>query len=352
VTNPTSSVGCNGLSILKSRNAVIFAPHPSGKQCSGLAAQKLRDGIRKMGGPEDLVQWIEEPSIQLTQDMMAAVDLVVATGGPAMVKAAYSCGTPAYGVGAGNATVIVDETADVEESAKKIFLGKTFDNATSCSSENSVVMEASIYNRMLHEFQKLGGYLCNDEEKENLKNAMWPDGHILNRVIVGQPATRIAELAGLDVPESTRFLMVEASELCPSELFAGEKLSVVMTLWKYTGFTQAIQYVKDITRFSGYGHSCGIHTIRDDRVEELALKAPVSRIMVRQAQSAANSGNYDNGMPFSLTLGCGTWGGNISSENISYQNFQNITWVSRPIPPVIPDEEKIFGKHWECHGTH
>lgn len=350
VTNPTSSVGCNGLSILKNRNAVIFAPHPSGKGCSGLAAQKLRDGIRKMGGPEDLVQWIEEPSIDLTQELMAAVDMVVATGGPGMVKAAYSSGTPAYGVGAGNATVIVDETADLEDAAQKVYLGKTFDNATSCSSENSVVIEATVYDRMLEEFKKRGGYLCNAEEKAKLKKTMWPDGHTLNRAIVAQSAPRIAELAGISVPAETTFLMVEAEKVEPDEAFAAEKLSLVLTLWKYSGFEQAIRYVKEITAFSGYGHSCGIHTTRDDRVEELAIQAPVSRIMVRQAQSAANSGNYDNGMPFSLTLGCGTWGGNVTSENISYWHFRNVTWVSKPIAPVVPDEEKIFGKHWATYG--
>lgn len=350
VTNPTSSIGCNGLSILKNRNAVIFAPHPKGKGCSGLAAQKLRDGIRKVGGPEDLVQWIEEPSVELTQELMAAVDMVVATGGPGMVKAAYSSGTPSYGVGAGNATVIVDETADLADAAHKIFLGKTFDNATSCSSENSVVIEATVYDSMLKEFKKHGGYLCSAAEKAQLKAKMWPDGHTLNREIVAQPAQRIAELAGFTVPEGTTFLMVEAARVEPDELFAGEKLSVVMTLWKYSGFDNAVQYVKDITGFSGYGHSCGIHTTRDDRILELGMKAPVSRIMVRQAQSAANSGNYDNGMPFSLTLGCGTWGGNASSENISYWHFRNVTWVSKPIPPVVPDEDVLFGAHWKKYG--
>lgn len=350
VTNPTSSVGCNGLSILKNRNAVIFAPHPKGKGCSGLAAQKMRDGIRKVGGPEDLVQWIEEPSVTLTQELMAAVDLVVATGGPGMVKAAYSSGTPAYGVGAGNATVIVDETADLEDAAKKIFLGKTFDNATSCSSENSVVIEASVYDRMVDLLKAQGGYLCNAEEKAKLMATMWPDGHTLNREIVAQPATRIAEIAGLSVPGSTKFIMVEAEAVGPEELFAGEKLSLVMTLWKYSGFENAIQFVKDITGFSGYGHSCGIHTANDERIVELGMKAPVSRIMVRQAQSAANSGNYDNGMPFSLTLGCGTWGGNIASENITYKHFRNVTWVSKPIPPVVPTEEQIFASHWAKYG--
>jgi sulfoacetaldehyde dehydrogenase len=281
---------------------------------------------------------------------MAAVDMVVATGGPGMVKAAYSSGTPAYGVGAGNATVIVDETADRADAAKKIFLGKTFDNATSCSSENSVVIEETIYDAMLEEFRKLGGYLCSSQEKAHLQKTMWPDGHTLNREIVAQPAAKIAKLAGFSVPEGTKFIMVEAMAVGPDEPFAGEKLSVVMTLWKYRGFDQAVQFVRDITGFSGYGHSCGIHTTRDDRVMELGLKAPVSRIMVRQAQSAANSGNYDNGMPFSLTLGCGSWGGNASSENISYWHFRNVTWVSKPIPPVIPQEEQIFGSHWKKFG--
>ena len=350
VTNPTSSVGCNGLSILKNRNAVIFAPHPKGKGCSGLAAQKLRDGIRRVGGPEDLVQWIEEPTVDLTQELMAAVDLVVATGGPGMVKAAYSSGTPAYGVGAGNATVIVDETADLADAAKKIFIGKTFDNATSCSSENSVVIEATVYERMVELLRAQGGYLCNAEEKAKLKATMWPDGHTLNRAVVAQPAVKIAQLAGLNVPETTRFLMVEAVKVEPDELFAGEKLSLVVTLWKYSGFDRAVQFVREITGFSGYGHSCGIHTTRDERVEQLALQAPVSRIMVRQAQSAANSGNYDNGMPFSLTLGCGTWGGNITSENIRHTHFRNVTWVSKPIPPVVPNEEAIFGAHWKAFG--
>jgi len=350
VTNPTSSVGCNGLAILKNRNAVIFAPHPKGKGCSGLAAKYLREGIEKMGGPGDLVQWIEDPSVELTQELMKEADLVVATGGAGMVKAAYSSGTPAYGVGAGNATVVVDETADIADAAEKIFKGKTFDNATSCSSENSVVIHKSVYQKMVEAFGKHGGYLCSADEKSKLKAAMWPDGHALNRKIVAQPAARIAELAGFSVPEGTRFLMVEAQKVGPEEPFAGEKLSVVLTLWKFDRFDEAIDYVRDITGFSGYGHSCGIHSTSDENILKLATYAPVSRMMVRQPQSYANSGNYDNGMPFSLTLGCGTWGGNITTENITDKHFRNVTWVSRPIKPVEPNEEKIFGDHWKKYG--
>ena len=349
VTNPTSSVGCNGLSILKGRNAVIFAPHPKGKQCSCLAAHYLREGLKRIGAPEDLVQCITEPSIELTGKLMSAVDVVVATGGAGMVKAAYSSGTPAYGVGAGNATVIVDETADIADAAHKVFLGKSFDNATSCSSENSLVIQKDIYESMLTALEAEGGYRCTADEKAKLQAVMWPDGK-LNREIVAQPAARIAELAGIALPEERRFLMVEAENPDGSDPFAGEKLSVVLTLWRYGDFAQAIDLVRQITGFSGYGHSCGIHTTDEARVRELALEAPVSRIMVRQPQSYANSGNYDNGMPFSLTLGCGSWGGNITTENITHKHFLNITWVSSPIEPVVPDEERIFGAHWEKWG--
>lgn len=350
VTNPTSSIGCNGLSILKGRNAMIFAPHPKAKECGAIAAGYLRDGIVKAGGPADLVQIIEEPSVELTQELMREVDLVVATGGPGMVKAAYSSGTPAYGVGAGNATVIVDETADLMDAAEKIFKGKTFDYATSCSSENSVVIEAGIYDQMVANLKKFGGYLCSSQEKAKLQETMWPDGHTLNRQIVAQSASKIAELSGFKVPADTSFLMVEGSTPGPEDLFTGEKLSVVLTLWRYKGFDEAIQYVRSITGYSGYGHSCGIHSTNENRVRELAIKAPVSRMMVRQPQSHANSGNWDNGMPFSLTLGCGTWGNNATSENITWKHFVNVCWVSTPIKPVVPQEEEIFGEYWAKYG--
>ena len=350
VTNPTSSVGCNGLAILKNRNAMIFAPHPKGKGCSGLAAKYMRDGVEKAGAPGDLIQWIDEPSVELTQELMSAVDVVVATGGPAMVKAAYSSGTPAYGVGAGNATVVVDETADLADAADKIFKGKTFDHATSCSSENSIVVQADIYDKLMQELKKLGGYLCSAEEKVKVRSALWPDGHTLNRKIVAQAPEVIADAAGISIPQGTRFIMVEAEKVGPEELFAGEKLSLVLAVWKYDTFEDAIRYVRDITGFSGYGHSCGIHSTSDNNIRELAIRAPVSRMMVRQPQSHANSGNYDNGMPFSLTLGCGSWGNNITTENIRHTHFRNITWVSTPIPPVVPDENTIFGSHWKKYG--
>jgi len=350
VTNASSTITVNGLAILKTRNAVVFAPHPKAKATCELTASYMREGLRKVGAPEDLVLNIKEPTYELTQELMRSVDLVVATGGAQLVKVAYSSGKPAYGVGAGNSVVVVDETADLMDAATKIRNGKIFDNATSCSSENSVVLQESIYDRMLGYLQELGGYLCNAEEKARLRKVMWPDGEHLSREVVGQRAQKIAALAGIPVTPDKTFLMVKGEAVGPADLFSGEKLSPVLTVWKYKDFEEAICLVRDITRYSGYGHSCGIHTKSDAHMLELAMRARVSRIMVRQTQVFGNSGNYDNGMPFGLTLGCGTWGGNIVSENIHWKHFLNTTWVSMPIPPVVPNEEEIFGSHWEKYG--
>ncbi len=350
MTNASSTLSCNGLPMLKTRNAVIFAPHPRAKKTAALTVSYMRAGLRKVGAPEDLVQCLEEPTVELTQELMKHVDLIVATGGSAMVKVAYSSGTPAYGVGAGNSVTVVDETADLVDAAKKIFLGKTFDNATSCSSENSCVMHTSVFERMVELFKGHGGYLCNAEEKARLKAVMWPDGAHLSKDVVGQHASKIAKLAGIPAWEKVTFLMVVGEAVGKEDMFSGEKLSPVLTLWKYNDFDDAIKLVRDITRYSGYGHSCGLHTTNDEHMLRLGTQARVSRMMVRQTQPFANSGNYDNGMPFALTLGCGTWGGNITSENVHWKHFINTTWVSMPIAPVVPDENVIFGAHWKKYG--
>ncbi len=350
VTNASATLPCIALNALKTRNAVIFAPHPKAKKTCALNCEAIRKGLKQVGAPEDLVLWIDEPSIALTQELMSEVDLVVATGGTSMVKAAYSSGTPAYGVGAGNSVCIVDETADLDAAAKKIFLSKTFDFATSCSTENSAVIQNSVFDALVEKMKSHGGYLVNEEERAKLHKGMWPDGVHLNKDIVAQSAQVIAGVAGLDVPDTTTFFMVMGKEVGPGDLFSREKLSVVVTLWKYEEFAEAIGYVNDITDYNGKGHSCGLHTTSDAHIRELGEKAKVSRIMINQPQCYGNSGNYDNGMPFTLTLGCGTWGGNITTENIYWKHFVNVTWVSKPIPPVVPDEEVLFGAHWAKYG--
>lgn len=350
VTNASATLPCIALNVLKTRNAVIFAAHPKAKKTCALNCEAMRKGLRQVGAPEDLILWIEEPSIDLTQELMHQVDLVVATGGSAMVKAAYSSGTPAYGVGAGNSVCIVDETADLDEAARKIFLSKTFDFATSCSTENSVVIQESVFDALVEKLKSHGGYLVNEEERAILLKGMWPDGVHLNKDIVAQSPQKIAAVVRLDVPDTTTFYMVMGRQIGPEDPFSREKLSVVMTLWKYRDFADAVDYVNRITEYNGKGHSCGIHTTNEAHIHQLGEAARVSRIMVNQPQCYGNSGNYDNGMPFTLTLGCGTWGGNITTENIHWKHFVNVTWVSKPIPPVVPDQEVLFGPHWKKYG--
>lgn len=350
VTNCEATLPSKALPALKCRNAIIFAPHPKAKKTAIMVTESMREGLRKVGAPLDLIQTIEEPTIDLSKELMSKVDLVIATGGGAMVKSAYSSGTPAYGVGAGNAVVVVDESADLEAAADKIMKGKTFDNATSCSSENSVILLSSIYDAMLKNLKKVGGYMCLKEEREQLKRTMWPDGKHLNKDIVAQPVQKIAGMAGIDIPEDCTFLMVEGEEVSDADPFCKEKLSVVLTVWKSSNFDQAVEMVKGITDLNGSGHSCGIHTTDEAHIVNLGERVNVSRIMVNQPQAYGNSGNYDNGMPFTLTLGCGTWGGNITTENINWKHFMNVTWISKPINPVVPDMDKLFGAYWEKYG--
>jgi len=350
VTNCEATLPSKALPALKARNAIIFGPHPKAKKTAKLVCESMWAGLRKVGAPLDLIQLIEEPTIDLSKELMSKVDLVIATGGGALVKSAYSSGTPAYGVGAGNAVVIVDESADLAGAAKKIVIGKTFDNATSCSSENSVVLQAAIYDQMVANLKAEGGYICSDTERAKLQELMWPDGVHLNGAIVAKPVELIAEMAGIAIPAGTKMLMVEGKHIGNDDPFCKEKLSLVLTVWKYEKFPDAIQMIADITALNGRGHSCGIHSTNEDHIRELGAKANVSRIMVNQSHSLGNSGNYNNGMPFTLTLGCGTWGGNITTENIHWKHYMNVTWLSKPIDPVEPDQEAIFGAFWKEYG--
>ncbi|AFG36238.1 aldehyde dehydrogenase family protein [Spirochaeta africana] len=348
VTNPTATPASNGLSILKGRNAVIFAPHPRAAAASKLAVEYMRQGLKRVGAPEDLVQITEEPSIGRTGELMKQVDLVVATGGGAMVKAAYSSGTPAYGVGPGNSVQIIAEDADLPDAVAKIALSKVFDYATSCSSENSVIIHQDLYEQAVARFvEHEHSYLIQGEEREQLERWMWrPNKHGvpgLNPAIIAQSAVRIAADAGIQVPEETRILLVEGRDPLEQDHFAEEKLCPVLTLYRARDFAEAVDLLTRLTDNAGTGHSCGIHTFRSEYVHELGMRMRTSRIMVRQAQAPANGGNFFNGMPSTVTLGCGTWGGNSTTENINYRHFLNVTWVSEPIPVEKPSDEEMWG---------
>lgn len=351
VTNPAATPVNKTMMILKGRNAVILAPHPRAKETCGEVVRLMHQELAKVGAPLDLIQYLTEPTKELTQELMRQVDLVVATGGQAMVRAAYSSGTPALGVGAGNAVVIIDDTADIEDATDKIVLSKTFDYATSCSSENSLVIQDVIYDKVLDALKKKGGYLASPEEKEALQNAAFKDGH-LYAGIVGQSPQTIASLAGLpqEKVRNARFFMVEEEGIGRDYPFSGEKLSVILTIYKYHNFEEALDKVERIIDYQGKGHSCGIHSSNEEHIIKLALRIKVSRILVNQAQCFGNGGNFDNGLNFTLTMGCGTWGGNSITENLSYKHFINISRLSRVIPEVIPTEEQLWGAYLKKYG--
>lgn len=351
VTNPTATPASNAPTILKGRNAVIFAPHPKAKISSKMAVDFMREGLRKVGAPLDLIQIIEEPSIELTNELMKQVDVVLATGGGAMVKAAYSSGRPAYGVGPGNSVQIVAEDANVKDAAAKIIMSKAFDYATSCSSENSVIIHSSIYDEMISEFIKLGSHFVKGEDRNQLENYMWPINakgyRSINGKIVAQSATKIANEAKIDVPNGIKVLLVEGASNIEKDFFSQEKLSPVLTVFKYDTFEEGYQMLVRLTDNYGTGHSCGIHTFNQDYINHLGANMKSSRIMVNQAQAPANGGAFFNGMPSTVSLGCGTWGGNITTENINYKHFMNITWVSEYFTPERPSDDDIFGEYFK-----
>lgn len=341
-TNPEATPVIKAIMAIKTRNAIILAPHPRTKKTNTYIVNVIRETLKKYGAPEDLVIGIEEPTLETTTELMKQCDLSIATGGGALVKAAYSSGKPAYGVGQGNSVVVVDETADFKDAANKIMRSKTFDYATSCSTENSLVIHKSAYDQMKNCLIEEGGYLVSKDEKAKLQQAMWVDGH-LNGAITAQALPVIAKIAGLEIPADRKFIMVEESGIGAEYPFSGEKLSMVMALYTYEQFKEAVDKVNEITNYHGRGHSCGIHSNDEAHIRELALGTQTSRIMVRQPQCLANSGAWTNGMPMTLTLGCGTWGGNASSDNITWQKLLNITWVSSPIEAAMPTDEELFG---------
>ena len=342
-TNPEATPVLKAMMAIKTRNAIVMSPHPRAKKTNTMIVNIMRNVLKKYHAPEDLIIGIENPTLGITLELMKQCDLILATGGAGMVKSAYSSGKPAYGVGVGNAVVVVDETADIKDAANKIMRSKTFDYATSCSAENSLIIQESIYDDMIKALEDEGGYLLKEEEKAKLQSKMWIDG-VLNRDIIAQPAEKIAEVAGIDMPKDMKFLMVEETGVGPDYPFSGEKLSVVLAIYKYREFQEAIDKVNEITSYQGKGHSCGIHSTNDEHIIEFALKTYTSRVMVRQPQCLANSGAWTNGMPMTLSLGCGTWGGNISSENINWKHLLNTTWVSYPIPDTQPSDEELFGE--------
>jgi sulfoacetaldehyde dehydrogenase len=345
-TNPEATPVIKAISAVKGRNSIIICPHPRAKLINAKICNLMRDALVKMGAPADLVIPIEQPSVEKTNEVMAQCDRILATGGSPMVKAAYSSGTPALGVGVGNAVITVDDTADLDDAAEKILISKTLDYAASCSSDNAVVLLDAIYDKMLAKLQEKGGLVLNEEQKAKLQGAIWEDGEHINAKVVAQSPQFIADYAGFEIPEGTNFFIVRESGTGKEHPFSGEKMTVTMALYRAKDLDEAIELTNAIQAYQGQGHSCGIYSNSDANIMKLAEHTKTSRVMVNQPQAASNSGNLWNGMRQTFSLGCGSWGGNATNNNVSWRDLINETWVSKPLVQAkeLPSDEALFGK--------
>jgi sulfoacetaldehyde dehydrogenase len=344
-TNPEATPVIKSISAIKGRNSIIIAPHPRAAVTNKIIVDRMRDACVKMGAPPDLIQAIEKPSMEHTNELMKQCDRILATGGGPMVSAAYSSGTPALGVGAGNCVVTVDNTADLDDAAEKIRISKTLDYAASCSSDNSVVLFEEIYDEMLAKLVEKGGLVLNDEQKAKLQATIWVDGN-LNANVVAQSPKFIADMAGFEIPDTTNFFIVPETGWGPDHPFSGEKMTVTMALYKAKDIDEAIHITNSVQAYQGQGHSCGIYSNNDANILKLAESTKTSRVMVNQPQAASNSGNLWNGMRQTFSLGCGSWGNTSICHNITWKDLINETWVSMPLKQSkeLWDDEKLFGR--------
>jgi sulfoacetaldehyde dehydrogenase len=345
-TNPEATPVIKAISAVKGRNSVIICPHPRAKLVNAKICNLMRDALVKMGAPADLVIPIEVPSVEKTNEVMKQCDRVLATGGTPMVKAAYSSGTPALGVGVGNAVITVDDTADLDDAAEKILISKTLDYAASCSSDNAVILLDAIYDEMLAKLKAKGGVIIEGDTKTKLQNAIWEDGEHINAKVVAQSPQFIADYAGFEVPEDAKFFIVPETGTGKEHPFSGEKMTVTMALYRAKDLDEAIALTNAIQSYQGQGHSCGIYSTSDANIMKLAEHTKTSRVMVNQPQAASNSGNLWNGMRQTFSLGCGSWGGNATNNNVTWRDLINETWVSKPLAKTktIPADEELFGK--------
>jgi sulfoacetaldehyde dehydrogenase len=346
VTNPLVTMVNMSINAIKCKDAIIFSPHPLSRKTALEITRVLRAALKKQGAAEDLILCLPKPSIPLAQELMSICDLTIATGGAAMVKAAYGSGKPAYGVGAGNATVVIDETADLADAARNTRISKTQNHGSGCSCDGNLLVEATVYDRLLDALQKEGGYLASADDKRKLAAVMWDAEGRRTLETVARDARAIAARAGFQLPEGKSFIIVKEHQIGKRHLFSGEKLSPVLAIFKYQGFDNLLRMVSAVFEVGGKGHSLGVASFDDDHIHRLASMAPVSRMMVRQPNVSGNAGSFTNGMPMTASLGCGTWGGNITSENISVKHYMNTTWVSRPISEDRPSEQELLGEFY------
>ncbi|MFW6035658.1 MAG: bifunctional acetaldehyde-CoA/alcohol dehydrogenase [Halothermotrichaceae bacterium] len=351
VTNPTSTTIFKSLISLKTRNAIIFSPHPSAKKCTIEAAKIILEAAVAAGAPENIIGWIDEPSIELSQRLMKHQDIsmILATGGPGMVKAAYSSGKPAIGVGAGNTPAIIDETAHIKMAVSSILMSKTFDNGVICASEQSVTVHDEVYNIVKKEFKDRGAYFLSSDEKEKVGKVIIKDGHI-NGKIVGKKASKIAEIAEINVPDDVKILIAEVDKVGKDEPFSYEKLSPTLAMYRAESFKDAVENAVDLVKFGGIGHTSVLYTdqVNTDRKDYFGSKMKTGRILVNMPSSQGAIGDiYNFKLEPSLTLGCGSWGGNSVSENVGVKHLMNIKTIAERKENMLwfRVPEKIYFKY-------
>lgn len=330
VTNPGVTPMSNAMFALKGRNPIIVAPHPSAKKCSKLAVDLMIEYASKVGLPANAIQIIEEPSKEATIELMAKVDYIVATGGGAMVKSAYSSGKPAYGVGPGNVPVLIDKTVDIQSAVQDIITGKVFDYGLICSSEQTVVTTSDIADSVKEEFVKQGAYMLSEEEKANLEAIMYPEGRKMpGKEVIGQSPEQIASLIGVTLPANqNKLLLVPINEIGPNEPFSGEKMSPILALYVTNNNEESIQACVDLLTYQGAGHTAAIHSNDQELIMKFSQTVIASRVVVNQPSSTSAGGSKFNKLDPTTTLSCGSWGNNAYSGNITAKHFINTKRVA------------------------
>ncbi|HPF84953.1 MAG TPA: bifunctional acetaldehyde-CoA/alcohol dehydrogenase [Aminivibrio sp.] len=331
-TNPTSTAIFKALLALKTKNGIIFSPHPRAKKCTVMAAKLIHDAAVKAGAPEGIIGWIDNPTVEGSQYLMAHRDIsmTLATGGPGMVRAAYSSGKPAIGVGSGNTPAVIDETCDIKMAVNSILLSKTFDNGLICASEQSVVVCDAVYDAVAAEFTRRGAVILDEQRREMLRNILLIDGH-LNTDIVGRPAWKIAALAGFEVPETAKVLIGEAEVIGREEPLSFEKLSPVLGMYRAKDFDDAVEKAAALVEFAGMGHTSVLYTRPEnrDRIKRYSRRLSTGRVLINMPSSQGAIGDvYNFRLEPSLTLGCGSWGGNSVSENVGIRHLINVKTVA------------------------
>lgn len=343
-TNPIVTPMCNAMFAVKGRNAIIVGPHPRSKECSTKTVELINERLKKLGAPENLIQCVPEPTMEISGLLMKTCDVVLATGGPGVVKAAYSSGKPSYGVGAGNVQCILDEDVDYAKTVPMIIEGRIFDNGIICSGEQNAITPASKVDELIAEYKKNGGVIVEDPAQvDALRNAMFPGG-VMNKDLVGQSALKVAEAAGIDVPADTRVLLVKAPAYGKEDYFSKEKMCPVMALYTYNTWDEAIAIADANLAVEGRGHSVAIHSNNQEHIEAAAQVLPVSRFLINQVCATNNGGSLFNSLSATTTLGCGSWGGNTISENLSWKHLFNVSRIATVRPgAVAPTDEEIWG---------